>query len=128
MNILAIDYGTKNIGLAWIDTDVGVVLPYGKMRNDDVGIKELVALVKREYMEKIIMGLPIGLDGNENPNTKNIREFVETLKKEIEAPIEFMDERFTSAEADRMGDGGASRDEKAAMVILQAYVDRMGAS
>ena len=43
-------------------------------------------------------------------------------KKEIKTPIEFVDERFTSAEADRLG-GEASRDEKAAMLILQSYLE-----
>jgi RNase H-fold protein (predicted Holliday junction resolvase) len=63
----------------------------------------------------------MGLDGKENKNTERIRKFVEELKLEVDIPIEFFDERFSSQQADAMG-GGVSRDEKAAMVVLQSYL------
>ena len=47
------------------------------------------------------------------------------LKQHTDAPVEFVDERFTTAEAERMGKEGVSKDEKAAMVILQAYLDSL---
>ena len=127
MNILAIDYGKKRIGLAWCDTAVGVVLPYGVIEIQDsrLKIKELSDLIKKERIQKVIIGLPIGLDGVEKENTKSVREFAEVLQATETVSIELIDERFTSAEADRMG-GVASRDEKAAMLILQAYLYRMG--
>lgn len=149
MNILAIDYGAKRMGLAWTDTAMGVVLPYGVIENSKSEIRnssppqrdpatagkqtsnsklktlvKLCELIKTERIEKVVMGLPIGLDGKENENTKNVRTFAAELEKEISTPIDFIDERFTSAEADRMLGGEASRDEKAAMVILQAYIDK----
>lgn len=118
MNLLAIDHGTKNIGLAWAQPEMGVVLPYGVVKNST----ELADLVEVEKIDKLIVGLPIGLDGKENNNTKRVKDFVAELKQIIKIPIEFFDERFTSAEADRMG-GEATRDEKAAMIILQSYLD-----
>ena len=50
MNLLAIDYGTKRIGLAWCDTAVGVVLPYGVIQTSDFRLQtsELFDLMKRE--------------------------------------------------------------------------------
>ncbi|OGH72268.1 MAG: hypothetical protein A3I93_03590 [Candidatus Magasanikbacteria bacterium RIFCSPLOWO2_02_FULL_43_22] len=85
---------------------------------------ELVNLIKKEKIDKIVIGLPLGLDGKENNNTTRVRKFVDDLKKEIKIPVDFVDERFTSAQADRMDGGmaGASRDEKAAMVILESYL------
>lgn len=126
MNILSIDYGKKRIGLAWVNTDLGVVLPYGQLLNPNSELltQGLIKLIQEEKVEKVIIGLPIGLDGKENANTVAVRKFSEALTKAIDLPIEFVDERFTSAEADRMG-GDVSRDEKAAMLILQAYVDRL---
>jgi putative Holliday junction resolvase len=123
MNILAIDYGTKNIGLALVDTNLGVVLPFGVVQNQESRIKnqEVISLIKKEKIDKIIVGLPMGLDGKENKNTERIRKFVEELKLEVDIPIEFFDERFSSQQADAMG-GGVSRDEKAAMVVLQSYL------
>ncbi len=121
MNILAIDYGTKNIGLAWCQKELGVVLPYGKIEHGKWNM-ELVKLIRQEKIDKVIVGLPTGLDGKENENTKKVRSFVNELQRGIDITVDFVDERFTSAQADSMG-GTVSRDEKAAMIILQTYLD-----
>ena len=123
MNILAVDYGTKNIGLAWAQIGLGVVLPYGVIK--DKNLDELVKLIKKENIDKVIIGLPFGLKEKENENTKKIRKFADDLKKIINIPIEFEDERFSSQAADRMEGGGASRDEKSAMIILQGYLAKI---
>lgn len=125
MNILGVDYGKKNIGLAWVQEGLDVVLPYGVIKEKVESRKEqLIDLIKKEGIDKIVVGLPIGLDGKENENTKNVQRFVEDLKTQIDIPVEFVDERFTSQQADRMEGGEASRDEKAAMVILQSYIEK----
>ncbi|MFA6424215.1 MAG: Holliday junction resolvase RuvX [Candidatus Magasanikbacteria bacterium] len=123
MNILAVDFGTKNIGLGWCDTGINVVLPYGVIDNKDKikAKRELVDLIKTEKIQKVVVGLPYTMDGKENENTKKIRVFVEGFEKEIGIKVEFFDERFTSKQADRM-EGGASRDEKSAMVLLESYL------
>lgn len=121
MNILAIDYGDKRIGLAWAQMGLDVILPYGLITG---GIKELAALIKKEHIDKLVIGLPIGLSSEENRNTEKVRKFADKLKKETDLPIEFVDERFSSAQADSMG-GEVSRDEKSAMVILQSYIDSL---
>lgn len=122
MNILAVDYGTKNIGLAWAQIGLGVVLPYGVIK--DKNLAELVKLIKKENIDKVVIGLPFGLQEKENANTEKIKKFAGDLKNLIDIPIEFEDERFSSQAADRMEGGGASRDEKSAMVILQGYLER----
>lgn len=124
MNILAIDYGSKNIGLAWCQKELGVVLPFGRiLTHDPDSMTQLGDLILKEKVDKVIVGLPVGLDGKENENTKKIREFASELKKETGIPADFVDERFTSAQADSMG-GTVSRDEKSAMIILQSYLDK----
>ncbi len=122
MNILAIDYGTKNIGLAWAQIGLGVVLPYGVIK--DKNLAELAELIKKENIDKIIIGLPFGLKEKENINTEKIKKFADDLKNLVSIPVEFEDERFSSQAADRMAGGGASRDEKSAMIILQSYLER----
>ncbi|MFA5175071.1 MAG: Holliday junction resolvase RuvX [Patescibacteria group bacterium] len=117
MNILGVDYGTKNIGLAWCDTGIGVVLPFGI-----VGKQELPDVVKKENIDLVVIGLPIGLNGKENENTKRVKKFAEDLKEKMKVKIDFFDERFTSQQADRM-EGGASRDEKSAMLVLESYLE-----
>jgi len=121
MNIIAIDFGTKNIGLAWVDTGIGVVLPFGRIANDLV---LLTQTIQTEKADQLVIGLPLGLDGKENDNTKHIRGFAEKLKQATGLPVELVDERFSSQLADRT-EGGVSRDEKSAMAILETYLDRL---
>lgn len=120
MNLLAIDFGTKNIGLAWCETTIGAVLPYGIIK--DQNVEELAKLINEEKIERVIIGMPIGLDNQENANTKRVREFSAKIQAKISAEVVFFDERFSSAQADRMG-GEASRDEKSAMIILEDYIN-----
>jgi putative Holliday junction resolvase len=117
MNILAIDFGTKNIGLAWSDTAIGVVLPFGVVHS----LTELVKLINEERLDKIVVGLPVGVGGSGEKNTERVKKFVSDLQKNVSVPLDFYDERFSSQQADRMG-GEASRDEKSAMVILESYL------
>lgn len=125
MNLLGIDYGTKNIGLAKASTVVPVVLPFGIIENDDasLAIEKLTRIITEEKIDKVIAGLPFNLDGSENKNTGKIREFFEQLGRQNSAPVEFLTEVFSSQAGDRMG-AGVSRDEKAAMIILQSYLDK----
>lgn len=122
MNILGIDFGQKRIGLAWMQVGLDVILPYGVVQKkpDEIVPKELVDLIKEERIQKIVIGLPLGMEGEENTNTKRVRGFGEELQRLIDLPVEFMDERFTTHEASRMG-GTASLDEKSAMLILEMY-------
>lgn len=125
MRLLAVDYGTKRFGLAWSDTTLGVVLPFGQIEKKTSAAtrRELAELVKQERIDKLVVGFPVGLNGRENSNTERVKQFVFALQKEISVPIEYFDERFSSQAGDKMGPG-VSRDEKAAMVILQGYLDK----
>jgi len=123
MNILAIDYGSKNIGLAWCQMGVDLILPYGVVKNQKSKvISQLVEMIESEKIDLVVVGLPVGLDGGENENTQMIREFGKELAEASGKKIEFVDERFTSQQADNtMGD--VSRDEKSAMIILESYLE-----
>lgn len=119
MNILAIDFGTKNIGLAWCDTGIGAPLPFGIAKN----LNDVVKVVKDERIDKIIIGMPTGIDGKENTNTERVKKFAEELKSAVNVPIDYFDERFSSQAADRL-EGGVSRDEKSAMIILEGWTSK----
>jgi len=120
MNILGVDYGRKRIGLAWVQSGLDVVLPFGLVESVD----QLIKLIKAEKIDKVVFGLPLGLENmEENDNTKRIRNFAEEVRKQTGADIDFADERLTTYEAKNMG-GGVSLDEKAATLILQTYLDK----
>ncbi len=124
MNILGVDFGTKQIGLAWTQKELGVVLPYGVVegKNREEMLLKLAKLIQTEKIDKVVFGLPLSLEGQESANTKRVREFVAELKEKVNVPVDFFDERLSSFAADEMG-GEASRDEKAAMIILQDYLE-----
>lgn len=127
MNILAVDFGTKRMGLAWMQAGLNLVLPYGIIEEGKQGKtrkQQLEQLLKDERIDRVVFGLPIHEDtGEETTNSKRVRSFVDSLACGG-VDIVFEDERFTSREADTM-EGDASRDEKAAMLILESYRARV---
>ncbi len=118
MKILGIDYGTKRIGLAWSDTTLGVVLPFGIVKT----IPSLIKLIQEEKVGKVIIGFPMGLNGKENTNTKRVQEAGFEIQKATGITVDYFDERFSSQAADAAG-GNVSRDERSAMIILEGYLD-----
>ncbi|PIR03161.1 MAG: Holliday junction resolvase RuvX [Candidatus Magasanikbacteria bacterium CG11_big_fil_rev_8_21_14_0_20_43_7] len=121
MNILGIDYGQKRIGLAWVQEGLDVVLPFGTVNNELGIMNKLTELIQTEQIDRIVIGLPLGMDGGGNENTKRVQSFADALQTMAQVPVELYDERFSSQQADSMG-GTASRDEKSAMVILESYL------
>lgn len=133
MKLLGIDYGSKRIGLAWSDTTLGMVLPFGtievkatktaKFSQKERLVAKLLECIATERPDMIVLGLPLGLSGQENANTKRIQELAFEITKHTGLAVEFADERFSSQQADAVG-GGVSRDERAAMIILQSFLDK----
>ena len=125
MNILAVDHGSKRIGLAWVDTKLGVVLPFGLIEKNTLPqkIKELSEIIAKERLNKIVVGFPVDRNGKENANTERVKKFFDRAIKADVHFIEYFDERFSYQAADAMGEG-VSRDEKAAMILLEGYLQR----
>lgn len=125
MNVLAVDFGTKKMGLAWTDTSIQVVLPFGVVAGKNLAEinQKFVKFIKAEKIDRIIFGLPLDWHAQECANTERVRKFVDSIKKDINVPIEFIDERFSSQAADQLG-GEVSRDEKSAMLILEDYLKK----
>ncbi|MFA7245461.1 MAG: Holliday junction resolvase RuvX [Candidatus Magasanikbacteria bacterium] len=125
MNILGVDYGKKRIGLAWLQTGLDVILPFGLVieKTREEQLKKIASIIKEERIDKVVFGFPLTLeDMTENQNTNRIKKFAEDLYLLTKKDFEFVDERLTTAEARTM-DGDASLDEKSAMLILKTYLD-----
>ena len=119
MNILAVDFGKKRIGLAWAQPEMGVVLPYGVVTSKE----DVVTRIKDEGIERVLLGLPYHLErGDETDHSAKIRTVGAWIEKESGVSVVFVDERLSSRMADALP-GDISRDEKAAMVLLQHYLD-----
>jgi len=125
MNILAIDYGTKRIGLAWVETTLGVVLPYGVILNTSSNNipQKLLDIIASDAPERIVLGLPLSAQDvrTTTPNESRVRVFGALLEKQTGVTVVYTDERFSSKQADNTP-GDVSRDEKSAMIMLESYL------
>lgn len=125
MRYLGIDYGTKRIGIALSDDEGRIALPGKMIQNISKSgvLKELRAILKKEHVEKIIIGLPVALRGGDTETTRKVRLFAQTLEKELAQPIEFENENFTSRIAS-VHTKKTKIDEASAALILQSYLDK----
>ncbi len=107
MKILAIDPGLKRIGMAACDP-LGIttrLLPVLKVSKPESAVQNIIQLVTEEGFQKILVGLPLNMDGTEGEGAKRARSFSEKLKKNLEeknlpCAVELQDERLTSYEAE----------------------------
>lgn len=119
---LGIDWGEKRIGLATADSEVRLALPLKTV----AGLAEVLSAIKEEEIDIIVLGVPQKMSGEtaDNPAWLN---FVEQLKKRGGRRVEPVDERLSSLAADALEGKEtekAERDEIAAAIILQDYLDR----
>ncbi len=127
MYILGIDYGEKNIGLAYSNGDLAV--PVKVVHN----IESVLRFIAQNKIEKIVVGIPVDVEGNEGLQAMKVRNFVEELKVRLRhsMDIEFQNERLTSEEAlNKLKQQDFSKkkieekiDALAAAIILQDWID-----
>lgn len=103
MNYLGLDVGKKRIGVAISESGV-IASEYKTIIVSDINqiIRDIINICQKKEIQKIILGLPKNMDGSESEFTKEVRNFVEKMKKQIKIPILFEDERLTSKEAERL--------------------------
>jgi len=99
-SILALDFGSKRIGVALSSVIACLAHPLMTLENNDGLIDSLSMIIKDENIIQIIVGYPRNLDGQPTAQTKEIEAFVETLKKHYDLPIDFQDESLTSVKAE----------------------------
>jgi putative Holliday junction resolvase len=135
MRILALDHGTKRVGLA-ISDEMGMIaqpltfLPAEPIAELLEGLKKVVS---EKNVEQILIGVPRNMDGTYGPAAEKARKFVEQVKAAITLPVRTWDERLTSVQANRaMIEGGLRReqrklkaDQTAAAILLQSYLDSL---
>ena len=133
MRIMALDIGEKCVGVAVSDPDERVASPVCVIAADEVlanGRSFRIALEDWEP-ELLLCGLPMTLSGEEGPQAERVRGFAATVAKNTGIPLEFADERLSSAEAKRsLREKGLSEkamrgkvDMIAASIFLQSWLD-----
>ncbi|MGC1902467.1 MAG: Holliday junction resolvase RuvX [Candidatus Acidiferrum sp.] len=145
--ILAIDYGTARIGLALADIETALPRPLATLerinRNEDM--RRLREFIRDHGVREVVVGLPLRLDGSRGDMAEEATRFGERIRKQLGVPVEMMDERLTSWEAERLLEEQAGKifhadaktshkkrrestrvsvDAMAAAVILKEYLER----
>jgi putative Holliday junction resolvase len=136
MRILALDHGTKRIGVAVSDELQMIAQPleYIPAKPFAQFVTRLEELLMDKEVELILVGMPRNMDGSYGPAAEKAQDFVETLKGILSVPIRTWDERLTSVQANRLLIQGEVRrdkrkenvDKMAAAILLQSYLDRQG--
>src|SRR5437868_14802350 len=132
MRILALDHGTKRIGVAASDAMKMIATPLEFIPAEPFAkfLTRLKELIQEKEVELMIVGMPRNMDGSYGPAALKVQEFVAVLKDAIITPIQTWDERLTSAQANRFlieADVRRSKrkekvDKTAAAILLQSYL------
>ncbi len=130
--ILGIDYGESRIGLAISDKNKSIAFPFKTIKNKSIDflLEFLNKLNFEKNIESVVVGLPLGMNGKDTQQTKNVRIFSKSIRI-IGLPIFFQDERLTSVSAKKSlmeqniktGYNKEKVDERAATILLQQFLD-----
>ena len=133
MRILALDHGTKRMGIAVSDELKLIAQPLEFIPAEPFGgfLERLKQILREKEVELILLGMPRNMDGSYGPAALKVQEFAAVLGGAVAVPIKLWDERLTSAMANRfLIEGNVRRaerkekvDKMAAAILLQSYLD-----
>jgi putative Holliday junction resolvase len=135
MRVLALDPGERRIGVALSDPTGTLAQPLEVIERRGAGNRHLdriADLVKEHAVERIVVGLPLHMDGRAGAEAENARRLGEAVAARTGLPIDFVDERWTTREAERtlraLGERGRRVRERAdavaAALVLRTWLDR----
>ena len=135
MRILGLDVGDKRIGVAISDPEEILATPLAIITREDdkKAIADIIELVDRHGVERIVVGMPYSLNGSIGGQANKVMDFAERLSKHTTASMETWDERLSTVAVERLlREAGskkagkrAKRDAAAAAFILQGYLDSL---
>ena len=130
--ILGIDYGNRRVGIAISDEIQLTAQPHKLLirENDENLISDIKEIIHSHNIEKIVIGLPVLLDGSHSSQTKKTRKFISRIRQSSDLPIEKWEERLSTIEAGKILTGTSINKKKenidiiSAQLILQSYLDK----
>jgi len=129
-----VDPGAKRVGLAVSDPTGTIAQPLSTLPAEpaDTLAERLAGVAKQNDVKRIVVGLPLRMDGSHGPEAKSAQALAAALRKASRLPVELVDERLTTAAAERsLIAGGVKRatrrqtvDRVAAALLLQTHLDK----
>jgi len=136
MRILALDPGTKRVGVAISDETRTLATPLEFIPAEPFAdfVARLQTLIRERGVGLILVGVPRNMDGSYGPAAAQAQQLVAVLKEAIPVPIQTVDERLSTVQAQRLLRAAGKRarkqktriDQSAAAVLLQSYLDTLG--
>lgn len=125
MNLLALDPGSKRVGIAISHGIMAEAFEVFKFDiNDfDLFVTNLKKIINEQKIEKIIVGLPLGREGAKTDQTEFSEKFVRKLKEHISLPLEFVEESYSTSYARELGATKKDIDSRSAQIILEQYLN-----
>ena len=125
MRVLALDHGAARCGCAISDPSGTLATPLAVIERPDStkGLARIASLAQERGAERIVVGLPLTLSGDEGEQAGEARTFAERLARRVPVPVELHDERMTTRLAERIG-GEGDADSRAAAHLLESYLAR----
>ena len=133
MRMLGVDYGDARIGLSVSDELETLASPLVTLKSESMrkNIDAVAEAAAEEKVLRIVIGLPLNMDGSEGARASKTRSFGRVLEKVSGLPVEYFDERLTSVEAEEIMESvGVKKNKRknlvdriAAQLILQSYLD-----
>jgi RNAse H domain protein, YqgF family len=131
--MLGVDYGDARIGLSVSDELETLASPLVTLKSESMrkNIDAVAKVAAEEKVLRIVIGLPLNMDGSEGARASKTRSFGRVLEKVSGLPVEYFDERLTSVEAEEIMESvGVKKNKRknlvdriAAQLILQSYLD-----
>jgi putative Holliday junction resolvase len=124
VKVLALDYGRARTGVAVSDPTGTVARPIGVIERagTEKGLAELVDLIRKHEVERVVVGLPLTLRGERGEQARETESFMKTLAGATGVPVVSFDERFTTDLAEQMAAATADEDARAAAHLLSSYL------
>lgn len=122
---LAIDYGSKKIGVAVSDAEGKFAFPFSIIlnKNKDKSLEEIIQILKEKQIKDVVVGESVNLRGEANSILEESKIFVKKLQEKIDIEIFFEKEWLSTVEARRFDDR-KNADDSAAAIILQRFLDK----
>ncbi|MCH8205572.1 MAG: Holliday junction resolvase RuvX [Chloroflexi bacterium] len=133
MRVIALDVGDRRIGVALSDPTGLLASPLSTVtrKGHDADVDEVLGLAAANDVAEIVVGMPVSLSGRKGAQAARTTAFAEELRRKTDLPVVFVDERYSTVQAERSlrelgvqpSRDRARVDAAAAAVILQSYLD-----